>query len=319
MSSRARCALLLLLSTAADAELLLLRPGSDLIGALAITRADHEDTLTDIARRTGLGYEDMLRANPGVDPWLPGTDHDILLPTQYLLPSGARDGVVVNIAEYRLYYYTRLGERAAVATFPVSIGRMDWATPMGQHRITQKQARPTWFPPDSIRAEHAAEGDILPRSIPPGPDNPLGEYAMRLSASGYLIHGTNKPVGIGMQVTHGCIRMYPEDIEWLFPQVPATATVTIVNEPIKFGWVGDELYLEIHPHLEGDELARDRGISEVREALARITALRPAEVDWGVIEEVHRAQLGVPVRVGTTARIPPPDGPASAWVQPDWR
>ncbi len=286
------------------AELLLLDTDADLVGSLATARADQEDTLTDIARRTGLGYEDMLRANPGVDPWLPGTDTDIVLPTRYVLPADARDGVVVNIAEYRLYYFTRIGERAAVATFPVSIGRMDWETPLGQHRVLSKQARPTWFPPDSIRAEHAAEGDILPRSIPPGPANPLGDYALRLSQSGYLIHGTNKPVGIGMQVTHGCIRMYPEDIAWLFPQVPVGARIHIVNQPLKFGWVGSELYLEAHPPLEGDVAAASAGLTGLMALFVQATADRPVVVDWDVMEEVFRARLGIPVRVALATAAP---------------
>ena len=215
----ALAALLLLWSVTGPAETFLLGQDSDLVGALLTARASYEDTFTDMARRTGLGYEDMLRANPGIDPWLPGNDTEVLLPTRYVLPSGARRGILINIAEFRLYYFTQVDGRPVVATFPISIGRMDWATPLGMHKIIGKQARPTWYPPESIRAEHARDGDVLPRAVPPGPKNPLGDYAMRLTQSGYLIHGTNKPVGIGMQVTHGCIRMYPEDIEWLFPKV----------------------------------------------------------------------------------------------------
>jgi L,D-transpeptidase ErfK/SrfK len=294
-------ALLFVAAPAAHAETFLLAPGSDAVGALATVRAAYEDTLTDIARRTGLGYEDMLRANPGIDPWLPGSDTDVVLPTQYLLPAGVRQGMVVNIAEYRLYYFTSVGGQPAVATFPISIGRMDWATPVGRHRVTSKQSRPTWYPPESIRAEHAAEGDILPKAVPPGPKNPLGDFAMRLSASGYLIHGTNKPVGIGMQVTHGCIRMYPEDIEWLFPQVPVGAAVQIVNEPVKFGWVGDALFLEVHPRLEGDAITEDNGMTAVMQSFVRATGERPAAVDWAVIEEAYRAKLGIPIRVGAAA------------------
>ncbi|MCL4775956.1 MAG: L,D-transpeptidase family protein [Gammaproteobacteria bacterium] len=285
------------------AETLALEPGSDLVGALATVRSTYEETLTDIARRAGLGYEDMVRANPGVDPWLPGDNTEILLPTRYVLPEGTRQGVLVNIAEYRLYYFTRDGGRPVVATFPVSIGRMDWATPIGMHRILSKQKQPTWYPPASIRAEHAADGDILPRAIPPGPKNPLGDYAMRLTSTGYLIHGTNRPVGIGMQVTHGCIRMYPEDIEWLFPQVPVGAAVQIVNQPYKFGWAADGLYLEVHPHLEGDAGAADQGMTDLMARYVRATEGRPAEVDWPLVDEVYRAKLGIPVRVGGPAQV----------------
>ncbi len=287
-----------LAAPALRAETLALEPGSDVVGALATVRSTYEDTLTDIARRAGLGYEDMVRANPGVDPWLPGEGVEILLPTRYVLPAGTRQGVLVNIAEYRLYYFTKDEGRPVVATFPISIGRMDWATPIGMHKILSKQAQPTWYPPASIRAEHAADGDILPRAIPPGPKNPLGDYAMRLTNTGYLIHGTNRPVGIGMQVTHGCIRMYPEDIQWLFPQVPVGAPVQIVNQPYKFGWAADGLYLEVHPHLEGDAGAGDQGMTDLMARYVRATEGRPAQVDWPLVEAVYQAKLGIPVRVG---------------------
>jgi L,D-transpeptidase ErfK/SrfK len=268
-------------------------------------QAAYEDTLTDIARRTGLGYEDMMRANPGIDPWLPGRDADIVLPTRYVLPHGQRKGLVINLPEYRLYFYTQVAGQPVVATFPISIGRMDWETPLGRHRILSKQARPTWYPPQSIRAEHAAEGDILPPSIPPGPNNPLGDHAMRLSQSGYLIHGTNRPVGIGMQVTHGCIRMYPEDIAWLFPEVAVGATVEILNEPYKFGWADDGLYLEVHPHLDGDKTADadGSGMKEIMQQFVRATEKRPAQVDWVMIEDVYHARLGIPIRVGGPAPV----------------
>jgi L,D-transpeptidase ErfK/SrfK len=291
----------LALCQGARAETFLLAPGSDLVEALGMARAAYEDTLTDIARRAGLGYDDMLRANPGTDPWLPGRDAEVVLPTRYILPTGTRRGLLVNIAEFRLYYFMSIAGQPAVATFPISIGRMDWHTPLGMHRILSKQKQPTWYPPESIRAEHAADGDILPKVVPPGPQNPLGDYAMRLSQSGYLIHGTNKPVGIGMQVTHGCIRMYPEDIEWLFSQVPVGSPVQIVNEPYKFGWAEDGLYLEVHPLLEGDRQSEDHGMTQITQLYVRATAERPARVDWTVVEQAYREKLGLPVRVGAAA------------------
>lgn len=283
---------------AVRAQTFVLSPGSELIGALTTIRANYEDTFSDIGQRVGLGYEEMVRANPGIDPWLPGQDTEVLLPTQYLLPAGMRDGILVNIAEYRLYYFNRVDGAPAVTTFPVSIGRMDWSTPLGRHRIMSKQERPAWYPPESIRAEHAADGRYLPRVVPPGPQNPLGEYAMRLSLPSYLIHGTNNPVGIGMQVTHGCIRMYPEDIKSLYPKVPVGTTVEIVNQPYKFGWAPDGLYLEAHQPLEGDHQAEAQGMTQVIQAYVRATEGRAARVDWDLIEEVYRAKLGIPVRVG---------------------
>jgi L,D-transpeptidase ErfK/SrfK len=287
----------------AGAETYTLVGSSELIGALATTRASYEDTFSAIGQRSGLGYEEMIRANPGVDPWLPGEGAEVLLPTQYVLPPGIREGILVNVAEYRLYFFRRVNGVPSVSTFPVSIGRMDWSTPIGRHRIAAKQVLPSWYPPESIRAEHAANGDHLPKVVPPGPKNPLGEHAMRLSVASYLIHGTNNPVGIGMQVTHGCIRMYPQDIRWIFPQVPVGTTVEIVNQPYKFGWSGDELYLEVHPSLEGDTHAETHGMTLVTEAYVRATATRPARIDWDLVEEAYRGKLGIPVRVGTAVPV----------------
>ena len=195
---------------------------------------------------------------PHVDPWLPGEGTKIVIPTQFVLPRAPNRGIVVNVAELRLYYFpaassvapegTLAGSRRVI-THPISIGRMDWSTPLGTTSVTGKVANPSWTPPQSIRDEHAARNDILPRVVPAGPDNPLGKHALRLGLPGYLIHGTNKPSGVGMRVTHGCIRMFPEDIEALFKTVPAGTPVMIVNQPYKLGWTADGLYLEAHPPL----------------------------------------------------------------------
>jgi len=245
--------LALLLMTPAAAEVYdLPAEGSDVIGAVTTIRARGADTLIDIARRHGLGYEDIVIANPDVDVWLPGDGTEVVLPTRYVLPPGPREGIVLNLAEYRMYYYppAKEGERGVVMTFPMSIGRMDWETPLGRTRVVAKAVRPAWYPPESVRAEHEAEGRPLPRIVPPGPDNPLGNHAMRLGLPGYLIHGTNRPAGVGMRVTHGCIRMFPEDIEYLFAQVGVDTPVRIVNEPLKLGWDGDDLVIEVHRTLE---------------------------------------------------------------------
>ncbi len=276
-----------------------LKPGEQLVGDAGVISARQEDTLTDIARVHGLGYEEIVWANQGVDVWLPGEGTLVSLPKRFVLPS-ARSGVVVNIAEYRLYYFHQADGKPAVSTFPVSIGRMDWSTPIGRWSVVAKQKDPAWYPPESIRKEHLMDGrGALQKVVPAGPDNPLGRYAMRLSLSGYLIHGTNRPVGVGMQVTHGCIRMYPEDIEWLFPQVPVGTPVTIINQPYKFGWVGNDLYLEVHPPLQDDKLTRERAMTVLTEEYVQVTHDRPAHVNWRLVEDVYRRQEGVPVRIGT--------------------
>lgn len=248
------CIGLLLVSLVATAPALgttfTLPPESEsVVGQVQYITASNEDTLADIARRYNVGRNELILANPGVDPWLPPEGTRIVLPTRYVLPNAAREGVVLNVPEMRLYYYPapKNGEPPQVITYPISIGRGDWETPLGSTSIIAKTENPAWIPPDSIREEHAADGDPLPARVPPGPDNPLGQFALRLGLPGYLIHGTNKPYGIGMRVTHGCVRLYPEDIEVLFGEVPEGTLVQIVHQPYKLGWHLGKLYLEAHP------------------------------------------------------------------------
>ena len=199
--------------------------------------------------------------------------------------------------------------RTLVNTFPISIGRMDWGTPLGRARVVRKNENPSWYPPQSIRDEWAADGRQLAERVPPGPDNPLGKFAMRLSIPGYLIHGTNRPAGVGMRVTHGCIRMFPEDIEHLYPDVPIDTPVQIVNQPFKFGWQGDDLYLEVHPPLSTsateEEGATDSNgtdpwsLTSIMQLYIKVTDERAADVDWSLLDEVYEQRLGIPVKVGT--------------------
>ena len=283
---------------AARAESFLLpTPTVTVVGESHRITADRRESLLDVARRNGLGFSDMKQANPDVDMWVPGEGAEVLLPTSFVLPNARRRGVVVNIAEYRLYYYFKQDGQDMVATFPISIGRMDWQTPLGDWRVTRKRTRPTWRPPKSIIAEYAADGEVLPPVVPPGPDNPLGDYAINLSAPGYLIHGTNKPRGVGMQVTHGCLRMLPEDIEWLFPQVPTGLPVTIVNQPVKIGLRDGRLYLEAHPALE------DRGPGEIDRLIGRIRASAQAAQVPLDVPAMRRALIerrGVPTPISAS-------------------
>jgi L,D-transpeptidase ErfK/SrfK len=308
----------------ARAEIYALPPdGYDVIGAMSTITARHEDTLVDIARRHGLGYEDIVRANPDVNIWVPGEGTEVILPTRFVLPAGPRQGVILNLAEYRLYYFPEPepGEPAYVMTYPISIGRMDWETPLGLTEVISKVVNPAWYPPQSVRDEHAADGDPLPRIVPPGPKNPLGKYAMRLGLPGYLIHSTNRPAGVGMRVTHGCVRMFPEDIEFLFGRVDISTSVRIVNEPVKMGWEGDRLIIEVHPILEvtlpeteavveaeegGDEIlaAAETEVVEkdpltyVTEQFIATTSTRAGSLDWHLAEEISNRSDGVPTAVG---------------------
>lgn len=277
-----------------------------LVGELQTTHASEEDTLIDIGRRFDLGYEEMLMANPSVDPWLPGEGTLVLLPSLYLLPLSAREGIIVNVAEMRLYYFPKVkkGEPAIVEIFPISVGRGDWSTPLITTKVTQKVTDPAWYPPASIKQEHAAEGDMLPDVVPGGAGNPLGKYALYLSSSGYLIHGTNKEYGIGMQVTHGCMRLYPEDIEQLYHQVPIGTRVQIINQPYKVGWHNGQLYVEVHPWLEGtppEQVQKSQTLLE--EMVIEALSDQPDyALDWEKIKNLKEKPNGIPTVVGLKAR-----------------
>lgn len=268
-------------------------PDDGVFGQAFYVKSRQEDTLLDIGRHFGLGYDEMKAANPSVDMWVPGDGAEVLVPTEYVLPNAPRTGLILNLAEKRLYYFPTPDE---VVTYAISIGREGWDTPLGNFDIASKKKDPTWTPPASIRAEHAAQGDILPAVVPAGPDNPLGQYAMRLSAKGYLIHGTNKPWGLGMQVSHGCIRMYPEDIEALFPQVPVKTPVHIVNQPFKVGWSNDDLYLEVHA--TDEEKAR----SPAEVIPPAIADAEGVNVDWDAVRKAINENTGLPQLVGGRQR-----------------
>lgn len=276
--------------------------GQHLVGALRTVEARFEDTLDDLGERHGFGYLEMLAANPGVDPWLPGEGVEVLLPGRHVLPDAPRSGIVINLPEYRLYFFPADGQR--VITYPVGIGREGWSSPIGQTRVARKEANPSWYPPQSIRQEHAAQGNFLPTVVPPGPDNPMGPYKMNLALGAYVIHGTNKKFGIGMRVSHGCFRMRNPDIGELFPQIPLGTTVTIVNQPFKLGVEGDVLYLEAHAPLDEHGLPstidRQAAIQQLlQEQSAKVTGFR---LDWTRIRDVVHAEDGVPHQIGV--RLP---------------
>jgi L,D-transpeptidase ErfK/SrfK len=233
---------------------LLKSPDQEVVGALQVIHARHEDTFVDIARTYNLGFDELLEANPDVDPWLPGEGTRVILPTQFILPNAPHEGVVINLASKRLFWYLPADEEGvrAVMTFPIGIGLQGTATPTGITTVTQKVPNPTWFVPAAIRAEYAAEGTPLPKQVPPGPDNPLGSHALLLGMPSYLIHGTNRPAGVGMRVSHGCVRLFPENIERLYSEVTVGEQVTIVDQPWLVGWHDNRLYLEAHPPLEDD-------------------------------------------------------------------
>jgi L,D-transpeptidase ErfK/SrfK len=224
------------------------------VGAPQIVYPSEENTLSDLAREYGLGYDEIIAANPDVDPWMPGERTPVLLPTQYVIPDVPREGIVLNIASKRLFYFPEVaeGQPQSVMTYPIGIGRIGWETPLGTTVVVSKATDPHWYVPASVRREHTELGNPLPSVVPPGPDNPLGAYVLKLEMPGYLIHGTNQPYGVGMRVSHGCIRLYPENIELLFSMVEPGVPVRIINEPYLLGRSNGELYFEAHLPLEDD-------------------------------------------------------------------
>ena len=284
--------------TAQALELPLPPPGEDLVGQVQVIKAAYEDTFADLGVKYDLGYNEMVAANPGVDAWLPGAGTEIVLPTRFILPPGPREGIVINIAEYRLYYYPKGGH--TVFTYPLGIGRDGWGSPTGVAKVVDKIKDPAWYPPESIRAEHAAEGDPLPKVVPPGPDNPLGPYKIRLTMPGYLIHGSDKKFGIGTQTSHGCFRMYNFNVTELVQMLPIGTPVRIIDEPYKFGVSQGKLYLEAHQpvNLKGDPTEIDRQAAVVNALIKRDDLLQAnSAVNWNTVRDVVQGQDGLPVEI----------------------
>ncbi len=286
--------------------------GDDLVGENRAVIAQAEDTLLDIARRYDLGFNEIAAANPGVDPWLPKAGTRITVPTRFVLPHGAREGIVLNLPEMRLYYYPQVerGRAPAVMTFPIGVGREGWLTPLGLTGVVGKVTNPAWVVPASIQAEHAADGDPLPKVVPPGPDNPLGEFALRLGFPGYLIHGTNKAYSVGMRTSHGCIRMYPEDIAELYGRVAVGTPVRVVNQPYKSGRAGGVLYLEAHAPLREADTPPVENLTPAIGALMGGAIGVLAEPAWERVRAIASRHDGIPAPIDAVqaATAPALDG-----------
>lgn len=271
-----------------------------LIGEDYYIIAHHKDTLVDISIRHEVGYDDIKAANPGVDPWLPGEGARVLIPAQHILPLEPRNGLVVNLAEKRIFYYPKpaKGQKPLVYTYPIGIGRQDWESPLGETKIVRKKKDPTWTPPQSVREEHAAKGDILPAVVQAGPDNPLGDRAMYLGIPGYLIHGTNKPAGIGMRVSHGCIRMEPQNIRELFDLVPDNTPVRLIDVAFKFGLRKGTIFLEAQEPANS-AIGQHNDLAQLTELLLKVTkGNHNFEVDWELVDKAIKNPQGLPIPVG---------------------
>jgi L,D-transpeptidase ErfK/SrfK len=266
----------------------------DVIGRLAIIRLEKEDTLPDIARHFSLGINTVSAANPGIDTWVPETGKRVLLPLSFILPDTQRQGIVINLAAMRLFYFKANGKLLAVSTYPVGVGTTERPTPMGRMNVKRKKFRPTWFVPASIAEDHRKKGDPLPPKVPPGPQNPLGEHALYLSRSGYLIHGTNKPASIGLRATNGCIRLYPEDIKRLFENTPVKTPVKVVNQPYLVGQRDGIVYIEAHKPFDKS------GTNALKKAYTKLKNIEKKSghaIDWKKVKEAVAEVSGTPVPI----------------------
>ena len=274
-------------------------------GETVTLTVEHDQTLLDVARRFNLGQTEIVTLNPGIDRWLVKKGTVVRLPNRRILPDSPHEGLTLNISEYRMYYYPA-DQPGTVKSFAHGIGRQDWQTPLGRTTVIKKVKDPAWHPPESIRREHAANGDPLPAIVPPGPNNPLGAYALYLNLPGdYRIHGTDvdKIFGIGMQITHGCVRMYPEDIEALYRSVPVGASVYIVKQPVKVGWLNNTLYVEAHPDLEGEEKTQDQRYAIALELIQKANKGELPEFDQVALNKALKDLDGTPVPL--YERLPP--------------
>ena len=273
----------------------------DVIGVPQVVFSSETDTLSDIARAYGLGLDELTAANPDVDPWLPGENTPILLPTEFVLPNVERTGVILNIATKRLFYFPEAGEGEAqeVYTYPIGIGRVGWETPLGKTSVIAKAKDPSWWVPASVRKEHAEMGDPLPSVVPPGPDNPLGHRVLKLDMPGYLIHGTNQPYGVGMRVSHGCVRLYPENIEFLYELVGIGVPVEIINEPYQLGRRDGYLYFEAHEPLEDDTVLPEERLTALLDEQVQPDGLPLNQHLRDHIISVSASPNGAPVVVET--------------------
>lgn len=272
------------------------------VGELKTVSAKYEDTLVHIGRDHDVGFVEMRAANPHLDPWIPGAGAKVVVPTMHLLPDGARDGVVINLSEMRMYIYT--SPYAEPATFPIGIGRDGLRTPLGVTKVFRKRENPTWTPTERMRREDPT----LPAVVPPGPDNPMGTHALYLGFEAIAIHGTNKPYGIGRRVSSGCIRMFPEDINRVYEMTPIGTKVTVVDQPIKSAWVGDKLFLEVHPTQEQAAIMEREGaipdyqLSDRDLAyIMRVAGKDVEKLDWAAIRKVVKERRGYPVEIARKA------------------
>jgi len=277
--------------------------GNAIIGRRKIVRSKAGDNFDTLGQRYDVGALELIDANPRYNPYQIFQNSKIVIPEEYILPAPRyRKGIVINIAELRLYYFTSKG---TVMTFPVALGKQGSRTPLGKTYVFRKTKSPTWHVPKEIRDEYFNKtGEKHAISIPPGPDNPLGEYAIYLHMKGYLIHGTNNPPSIGRLVSSGCIRMYNDDVKALFDQVKRGTPVNIIYYPNKAGWRDGQLYLESHRIIKHEDgLYQTEGVGAEQAIDESMASRQPVQLNPKRIEKELRAHRGIPMVIGFSQKI----------------
>ncbi len=278
-----------------------------MVGEIQTVTLKEGDTYTSIGQHFDVGYYELVEANPDVDPDNPKPGTILIIPTQYILPPWLKNSIVINLAEMRLYYAS--DELKKVFTFPIGIGREDWETPTGYFKIVEKIKDPTWRVPKSIFQYRIEQNDKVPKVVPPGDDNPLGEYALRLSDQYYLIHGTNDPLGIGRRSSAGCIRMFNKDIETLFNMIHVGVRVFIVNKPYKITSVDNKIYLEAHMPLYEYRYKMEGNYNPIIAEIKNYADNNFQHIDWNQVIQLTQEHIGIPQKIKLSENITIPPKP----------
>jgi L,D-transpeptidase ErfK/SrfK len=294
---------------------------STIVGKAKIVVPKGRNTLLDIARHFDLGYHEITWANPDVDEWVPEPTGGVVIPSQFILPPKPWTGIVVNISQRRLYYFPTpaKGEKPAVFTYPISIAREGWSTPLGITKVVGKHKDPAWFVPKSIQAEHKAQGEVeFPEYFPPGPDNPMGMLALALGFPAIFIHGTNHPWGVGMRTSHGCLHLYPEDAVALFGMIQTGTPVRVIDEPVMVGMLNNQLYVTQYEEVKEYGTTQNRmtratlaltpylmgSIQPKADPASHVPAPPEFEVDWNRVAQALKNFQVLPISISPKGETP---------------
>lgn len=291
-------AIFLIVSSQADATAYKVPPSTEsLIGNVQYSSTGTSDNVINIAQRYDVGYNAIENANPQLDmsKGFP-VGASLQIPTQHLLPNQEREGIVINLPEMRMYYF--VAGTNEVYTYPIGIGKIGKTIPIRKTAITRKKVDPSWIPPQDIREFNLKQGIILPRIMPPGPDNPLGSFAIYMTIPTYLIHSTIFPESVGKRASFGCIRMFESDIKNFFPSIQGGIPVMIVNSPVKVGWQDNHLYVEAHHPLEEHSGAFDSSLPGIVHTISDYSKSDTTLIDWQLVSYIAEKRDGVPHDIG---------------------